>query len=369
MSEMNRALSLILVALSLWSCHKSGENIIWEKSFGPGKALFVEATGDTGVVSCGESSGKQYMLYLNEDKAKILEYKSDIPGLLNNVWTGPDYFIASGSSAGKMYLSKVDITGTLLWDSVFTTAFRVDHTSLCYLGDGSFLAIGSADPDSAITTPSGLSFIWFDSGGEVAAREDSVYTSYIAVKAAVTDNSGNLYLALTRMGGGGKPKASVAMYNSSIQRIWEKELYNNQALGAASLGIVLDDQANPVVTGRTELQVSSGKENNTFVARYFFSLDSLTKKYLEYSNMGTSILYDGTGEVMVLNKKCLIVNILDQDIKISGTIRTYNSCDSKTSDSFGFSMDILPDGNLVMAGSKGKSYYLVIKSSTALSPV
>lgn len=366
---MNRAFILIILATSLWGCNKTNDNIIWEKVFGPGKALFVSATGDTGFVSCGESDGKQYLLYLNPEKSKVLEYKSDIPGFLNAVWTGEDYFIASGSTDGKMYLSKIDISGTLLWDTAFSNSFRVDHTSLCSLGGGNFLAVGSADPDSTIASPYGLSFVWFNSGNFITARKDSVYTSFVAVKAALKDDAGNFFFALTRMGAGGKPKAMVTKYNSDFQKIWEKELYNNPNFGAASIGIVLDNDGNPVVSGRTELQISSGKEDNAFVARYSFSQDSLTKKYLEYANSGSSILYDGTGEFIVLNRTCLIIDILDKDIKISGIIRTYTTCDSKTSDSFGYSLGMLPDGNFIIAGSKGKSYYLAVKSCTALSAV
>jgi hypothetical protein len=366
---MNRAFILLIIAASLWSCSKSSDNIIWERSFGPGKALYVKATGDSGFVSCGESGGKQYLLFLDKEKNKVLEYNPDIPGFLNSAWTGNDYFIAAGSTAGKMYLSKIDVSGTVLWDSVFTNSFIVENTSLCYLGGGNFLAIGSANPDSAITTPSGLSYVWFNTEGTISSRADSVYTSYIAVKGAVADNSGNVFLALTRMGTGGKTKAVVAKYNTEFQKIFEKDLSNNPLFGAASLGLALDNNGNAVITGRTELPVSSGKENNAFVVRYFFNKDSITRKYLEYANSGSSIIPDGAEQFIVLNQNCLIVNIIDQDINIAGIIRTYKSCDPKSGDSFGYSIDIGSDGNIIMAGSKGNSYYLTIKSSTALSPV
>ena len=97
--------------------------------------------------------------------------------------------------------------------------------------------------------------------------------------------------------------------------------------------------------------------------------DSLTKKYLEYANSGSSVIQDGTGQIIILNMRCLIINILDQDLNVTGIIRTYSSCDSQNTDTFGYSMDITGDGDAVIAGSRGNNYYLAIKSLQELSPV
>jgi hypothetical protein len=231
------------------------------------------------------------------------------------------------------------------------------------------MAVGSADPDSAYKTSSGLSFVWFNGTGNITQKRDSLYSSYVAVRSVVTDNSGNIYLALTRGSTVGKMKAEVSKYNSDFQKLWEKELYNNPSYSAASLNIMVDEEGNPIVVGRTELPASTGKENNAFVARYFFTGDSIQKKYLEYANAASSVISDGTGQFIVLNMKCLVVNIMDQNIKVSGIIRTYNSCDSKTTDAFGYSLDLTGDGNIIIAGSKGGGYYLAVKSQDALSSV
>lgn len=367
---MNRVFLLIIVAAALSSCSKTTENIIWEKSFGHGRALFIQATGDTGIVTCGESDGKQYLLFLDAEKNTVLEYRSDNNGLFNDAWTGENYFVTAGSLGGKMYLAKIDNTGALVWDSVFNTSFRIDNTSLCYLGGGEFLAVGSVNPDSLYSGLPGLSFVWFDYNGNITQRKDSVYTSYIAVMDAVTDNTGNIYLATSRQNGS-STMATVAKYTSYLNKQWEKPISNNQAFGAASLSIILDGPDKPVVSGRTELQLSTGKEDNTFVARYFFSIpeDSIRKEYLEYANSGTSIIKDGTGQYLVLNSRCNIINILDQDFKPAGIIRTYSSCDSQATDIYGYSIALDPSGNILIAGVKGGGYYIALKSSTALSPV
>jgi hypothetical protein len=71
----------------------------------------------------------------------------------------------------------------------------------------------------------------------------------------------------------------------------------------------------------------------------------------------------------VLNSKCLIIDILDEDLEKSGLIRTYSSCDPQNTRSFGFDIDLTPGGNIVMAGMKDDNFYLAVKSKSALSPV
>ena len=94
------------------------------------------------------------------------------------------------------------------------------------------------------------------------------------------------------------------------------------------------------------------------------------KKYLEYANSGSSLRLDKSGQPMMLNKNCLIINILNsEDGSASGIIRTYNACDPNNTDAFGLSIDMNYDDNILMAGSKGGGYYLAIKSSLAQSPV
>jgi hypothetical protein len=216
----------------------------------------------------------------------------------------------------------------------------------------------------------GLSFVWFDNNGNISQRVDSVYTSYISVMDAATDNSGNIYLASARQNGNGI-MATVSKYTSYLYRQWEKPISNNPAFRAATFSIILDGPDKPVVAGRTEMQVSGGIEDNTFVARYFFSVpkDSIKKQYLEYANSGTSIIRDGNGQYLVLNSNCNVINILDQDFEPSGIIRTYNACDSQATDVFGYSIGLDPSGDIIIAGTKGGGYYLALKSSTALSPV
>ena len=366
---MRKYLVILIVPLLVFSCKKSSDTIVWEKSYGPGKAAFIKNTGDTGYVSCGENGGRQYLLFTDPKGNKKSEYKSEHQGILTSAYAGNGFFITAGSSGGQLTISRIDTSG-LAWDTVLVSSFPVEYAVLCHLGDDSFLAIGSANPDSSFKVNTGLCFLWFDKDGNITMKRDTVFSgSYVAVRSAVEDNSGNFYMALTRNGNSGKLKASVSKFNSDLERIWEKELYNNPAYGAASLSIALDDGNNPVIAGRTEMQVSTGIQNNTFVSRYFKTGDSIQKSYLEYANSGSSVIRDEAGQFTVLNSGCLIMNTLDNRMKVTGFIRTFSSCDSKTTNIFGYSMDVTGDGNLIIAGSKGSNYYIAEKSASDVSPV
>jgi len=366
---MNRLLFLIFLLLIFSSCKKISDNIIWEKSFGPGTAMFIKATSDSGIISCGESGGKQYFLYLDKNRNKVTEYKSSDDGLLSSAWTSNDCIIAAGSKTGKMLLMRLDNRGSKIWDTIFSTTYYIDRTSLSYLGNGELLAVGSANPDSSDTGVTGLFFVWFDTTGAITNHDEIKGTTFIAANDFTTDYAGNIYLAMTRKGAA-NPKAGIAKYNNLLQKIWETDLYNNPSFGAASLGIKLDITGNIYVSGETELSVSTGVTDNSFLASLTGSGSVRWKKYLEYANSGSSLRLDDSGKPMMLNMNCFIIDILNpEDGSSSGIIRTYSVCDSNNTDAFGLCIDLDYDGNVLMAGSKGGGFYLAIKSSFTQSPV
>lgn len=367
---MKRLLFPICVLLVFSSCKKSGDNIIWEKSFATGSALFIKAMADSGILSCGEAEGKQYLLRLDKNRNKVTEYKSSDPGLLSSAWYADNCLIAAGSTQGKMILMRLDREGNILADTTFSTTYNIDRTTICYLGDGELLAVGSANPDSSDIGATGLFFVWFDTALTVSSHKEILETAFIAVNDLVTDNEGNIFIATTKRSGSLKPKAGAVKFNNLLQKLWETELYNNPSFGAASLDISLDNSGNVYVSGKTELSVSSGTVNNSFIASLTSGGGVRWKKYLEYANTGSSMRFDDSGQPMVLNMNCFIISILNPDDGSStGIIRTYDVCDPANTDAFGLCMDQDWDGNILMAGAKGGGYYLVIKSSLALSAV
>lgn len=363
---------LISLIMALYGCKKEDDNIIWEKSFVPGTALFLKSTPDSGIISCGRSDGSPYLILIDENKKTVFDYKADFGGVFSSAWAEKGTVIAAGSKNRKMYLSRMDQSGTIVWDTAFTTGYYIDRTSLCYLGDGEFFAVGSADPDSAQTGNSGLSLVWFDTTGSVSSSSEITEDLFfIAASEAAYDVSGSIYFAVTRMSAGSKTKASVMRYDIVQEKaVWETELYNNPDFGAATLGITRDNSGRIYVSGRTELSVSSGIEDNAFVASLSSSGTILWKKYLEYSNSGTSVVLDESGDPVVLNRNCIIVNTINKDDgSTTGIIRTYRECDPGNTDAYGYYLGTDNGGNLIMAGSRGGRFYIALKSILSLSPV
>jgi hypothetical protein len=269
-----------------------------------------------------------------------------------------------------MILAELDKKCNLIRDTTFTTTYLIDFTSLLYLGNGQLLAVGSAASDSANTGASGLLFVWSDTAGTITDLKEIKETTFISANKAIADNSGNIYLALTRKNLGGKSKASVAKYDNLLQKIWEKELYNNPQFGASSLGLALDGTGNVYVSGRTELSVTGGVETTSFLALYYPQADTLRKKYLEDSNSGSSVILNAEGQVMLLNLNCFVINVLNSSLGTTeGIIRPFDACDSKSTDAFGYDFRFNYDGSVLLSGSRGGGFYLALKSYIVQPPL
>jgi hypothetical protein len=361
---MNRIyVELIMVLFLSPGCSKITNNPVWERSFGTGTAMFIRATADSGIISCGELGGKPYLIKLDRNKNKVSEYKYSDAGLFTSAWFNSDLLIVAGSSKGKMLISCLDDQSKLLWDTTFSSSYYMDYSSVCYLGNGKLLAVGSASPDSANSGVTGLSCVWFNTAGSIIDKKEIKESSFISAKRVVTDNSGNIYYALTRKSSGSMLKvATVAKYNSVLQKQWETELYNNPSFGASSLGICLDNTGNIYVSGKTEIYGASGSNDNSFSAKLTNNGIVKWKKYPENSNSGSSVIIDENGQVLMLNHNCFIINILNSvDGSAAGTIRTFDVCDSKNTDTFGQDFDINYDENFIVAGSNNGGFYLGLK--------
>jgi hypothetical protein len=325
--------------------------------------MFIKTTADSGLIGCGELGGKPYLIKLDRNKNKISDYKYDAPGLFSSAWFNSDLLVVAGNSEGKMLITCFNNKDSLLWDTTLSSSYYIDYSSVCYLGNGELLVVGSAKPDSAISAGTSLYFVWLNTTGLITYKKEIKESAFISANKAIADNSGNIYLSLTRRYTGSKSKASVAKFDSQLQKLWETELYNNPSYGASSLGIRLDNTGNIYVSGKTELPVSSGSVDNSFAVSLTNSNGRIIwKKYLEDTNSGSAVVFDGNGHALILNHNCYIINILNpNDGSSAGTIRTFGVCDSKNTDAFAQDFDINFDGNLIVAGSIGGEFYLGMK--------
>jgi hypothetical protein len=366
---MKKLVAVLILGLILGNgCKKSTNDPVWERSYGTGTAYFIRATADSGLISCGELAGKPYLIKLDKNKNTVSDYTSSVNGLYSSLWFDTEKTIAAGTTDGKILITCLDSHSTLLWDTTFSADYYMDFTSVCYLGNGNLMAVGSASPDSTVST--GISFVWFNTSGIIQDRKEIPDPSFIAARAVAADNSGNIYLALTRKVSGSKTRASVAKYNDQFQKIWETELYNNPNYAAACLGISLDNSGNIYVAGVTELADIDGPADNTFAVSLTVNGIVQWRSYLENINGGSGILTGDAGNIVILNYNCFIVSVLTPDTGLlTYTIRTFDVCDSKDTDAFGRDLDINYDGNLIMAGSKGGGYYLNMKPPESPQPM
>jgi len=366
-----RSLPVVLIlALFLSSgCRKNSENIVWEKNYGSGKALFIKATADSGLISCGELGGKPYLIKLDRNKNKLLEYTYADNGLFSSAWHNNLYTILTGSSKAKLLIACVDNFNNLLWDTTLNSSFDVDYSSLWYLGNNNFVVAGSSSQDSSNSIVSGLFCVWFNADGTISNKKEIKESSSFFANNIIGDNSGNIYLALARQNTGLMPRATVAKFNYQFQKQWETELYNNPNFGSSSKGITIDNSGFIYVSGKTELSSGSVSVDNTFSVKLGNSGTVVWKKYLESSNSGSSVAIDKTGQLLILNRNCFRINVLNiSDGTETGVIRTFNACDANKTNAFGACLDINYDGNLIIAGSKSTGFYLVMKSPALQEP-
>jgi hypothetical protein len=351
-----------MVSILFPGCKKSNNDPKWEKTFGKGMAMYIGATSDSGLISCGQIEGYPYFNKLDENRSMTADYTYTDQGIYNSAWSNSIISIATGNAKGKMLISCFDDQCKLLWDTTFAASFAVNYTTVCYLGNGNLLAVSSGKMDSVFTAITGLYCVWFNTSGSIIRKNEIKESSYMLANKVVADNTGYIFVALTRKNAGSESKASVIKYNGDFKKIWETELYNNPNFGAASVDLVLDNSGNIFATGRTQLPASTGAVDNS----YTLSLNSggtiQWKEYLENTNAGVSIKLDGTGHVLMLNQKCFIIYSLNTNTGTTNALlRTYDVCESDKTSAYGWSVDINYDQYIIMAGSNNGNYYLCQK--------
>jgi hypothetical protein len=361
---MYKSTALMLIVFLLFSCKKERSDLIWERSFSPGNALFIGSAPDSGIVSCGVMNSQPYLLKLSKERKIVADYTYGSDGQFSSSWSDTSGFIAGGNSGGKMLLVRLDKEGQKIWDTTISASFSIDLSTLIYTGTGTFLAVGSIDP-AADADASGILFIRFDTAGQVLQHKEITDPNFISASSAAVDNAGNIYLALTKRNSGANSRAAAAKYNSDFQKIWETELYNNPDVSSACLGIVLSGSDSLYVTGKTEVARTDGTLDNSYIVSLTKTGMVGKKKYLENSNSGSALICINTDRIMMLNRNCfIIINIDPVNGYNTNPIRMFSVCNSYTTDAYGSALDLNYDGNIFVAGSKGGNFYLALKSSS-----
>ena len=360
---MKKILALLSVFVLVVSCKKENDNIVWNKSYGAGNAYFVSAASDSGIIACGVKSGKPYLLKLSSDKSFEADYTSEQNGIFTAAWGDTSCFIACGSSNGKLFITRISPDGNKVWDTTLAAGFTVEVAGLAHTGGGNFLALGSADPDSSDAGATGLLFVRFDTSGTVLLKKEISEEYFISANNFTLDNSGNIYLAVTRRNPFAKSRAGVAKYNSDIQKLWETELYNNPDVTAACRGVKTGISDSVYVTGKTQVARKEGTLDNSFVASLSKSGTVGRKKFLENSNAGYGLVFDSSDRILMLNRNCFFISIIEPLAGYgSERLRMFSECDAYKTDAFGSAIDVFYNGNIIVAGSLSGNFYVALKA-------
>lgn len=362
---MKRAISFFILAALVSGCNKNEKDfLLWNVSPGPGEAYCINILSDTGFYACGSLNGSPWFVLFNKDKKQVSDIQAGGAGLFSSAWVDTGNYILAGSINRRMFLQRYDHDGSVVWQKTFDGSFNVDVADLFYLGNGNLLAVGSADADSLGTGDSGILFLKLDTAGNIISRKDISVTGYVSARAD-RDAQDNIYLALTKQSAGSKPRAAAAKYSSDFNLLWETDLFNNPGFSSSALAVKRSGDR-ILVAGRTELPSGSGSVLNSFIVSLnnSGSLSSgWSKKYPEAGNEVSAVTIDKDNNIVMLNRRCMLLNRFaandGSDVPVS---RTFDVCNAEQTDVFGNDLEIMEDGNILLAGSVGGKFFISLKS-------
>lgn len=362
---MKRVISFFILAILLSACNKDEKNfLLWDISPGPGEAYNINTLSDSGFYACGRLNGSPWFVVYDRERRQVFDIQTAGNGLFSSAWIDTGTYILAGSEAGRMLLQRYNRDGTIVWQKTIDGLFNVDITDLFNAGNGNMLATGSAEADSLGTGDSGILFLKFDTSGNIITRKDVTVTGYVSARADY-DAQGNIFLALTKQSAGSKPHAAAAKYSPDFNLLWETDLFNNPGFSSASLSIKRSGDR-ILVAGRTEVPSNSGTVLNSFLV----SLDNngnlssgWSKKYPESGNEGSALTVDKDNNIIMLNRRCMLLSRLNaNDGSNMAVSRTFDVCDAGNTDIFGNDLEVMSDGNILLAGTVGGKFFVSMKS-------
>jgi hypothetical protein len=360
---MRKITILIMIAAAvLISCNREKEDFIWEYAGGNGTAFFIAHMPDSGFISAGTVDGNAYMLKSTRKGKKDFSYLSAEEGAYRAIWYDTAYILAAGASESQLLITLLDPQGNMIREDRIATEVSVSEVFL-FTGayEGSFVALCGTGPYEGPDEISGLCIVHFDTSGAVLSNEARIEQDFFRISGAVVAAGGGFIVSVTKATGTARPKASVMKIDESLQTVWERELINNPSYSAASLD-VCEVQGGYVVSGRTELLFEGNLLNNSFAAGISQSGSVLWKKYPENSNEGMAVTAAAGDLVYLLNRNCFIISMLSiTDGSEYRMLRIFNVCDSYDTEARAEEIVINHEGNILIGGSRGGRYYLVMK--------
>lgn len=358
-----------LMVLTLLSCSKNENgSFSFEKTWKDGLATDVIISSDTMYVIAGEAEGAPFIIKVNSSGSRIFEYLPGVNGAFTSLLEDSSGYYAAGHSNGDILVSRISHGGEEEWSATLTVPFDVSTAVIRPGADNPFLVCGSADTDSAGSAV--FSLFSIDRAGLTSGETLPDPGFDVSINDFVLNSEGTIYAALAKKVDGSKSRASVAEMTVTGDILWENELYNNSRFAAACQALKVYDNGDIFVTGKTELSSDDNTLENSFMSVLYSYGDVKVKKYLENSNCGMDIVFDGFDRAHILNRNCFIINIINnisaQDETMDETlIRTFAVCDPYATDYYASAMKINDAGDYVLCGSQaGKVYYALRKGDT-----
>ena len=352
-----RIVTLLALLIALAGCKKnSTSDFLWSKSYGDGVAYDSDIAPDSLFAIAGVSNDSPLFIKTIKGASAGINYSPDLMGGYTSVIAGEESFFLAGYSSGNLLLTSLDLEGEVRWDTIITTAGNTAYACMQRYVGGSYIVTASCHPDSLSDGPYAVVLVADD--GTVQQFNEVSPGFQSAITGITVGSNDFIYVSITRNNLNGKGQSSVARITDEGAIVWERELYNNQNFGAGSLAIAYEYDT-VYVSGRTELNVSDGVLENSFVAAVSTCGVVGWKRYLESSNSGTDLVVDSGGNLLMLNRNCFILNF----IPLPGgdgheRMRVFDACDSYETSSHGMSVNITYDNNYFIAGSRsGKFYY------------
>jgi len=358
---MHKLFLLLIIAVAIASCSKDEPSeFLWEKTVGSGSVYETKIVDDTLFLIAGSSEASPLFLKCSNTGVAEFSYTSEVTGVYTDIADDDDGYYLAGASGEDLLITHLDMDGTEVWDTIIDVSTRVQIAKMDWIDQDYFMVCAGNDPDSLNSNSFEVLIIGTD--GEVSQSVSATPGFYPSITGLEVYSPSEIFVSLTKNYGSGKSLSSVARITPEGGIIWETELFNNPSYAAASNSL---DELNDMlyITGSLE-RISDDKTLvNSFVASVTISGVLGTKEFLENSNSGADSDFNKDGDLVVLNRNCIILDIgaipLGDDM---ARFRVLDVCDSYDTDVYGMSLSADPDGNYLIGGSSGGKFYYALRS-------
>lgn len=99
---------------------------------------------------------------------------------------------------------------------------------------------------------------------------------------------------------------------------------------------------------------------NSFLAKVSVATGrSAWKVYPESSNIGADVAVLPDGNLIFLNRHCMILTVISPEGEEIDRFRPYTVCDNYDTDAYGYALQVATDGYFLIAGRKSGSFRLM----------